>query len=103
MVLRLVTLVIAQAFDLATFHVMVARFGLSAEANPIVQHLFESNGMPALFAAKIALVLLTGSLTVLSAVRGGHSIWAIVGGLPLALAIAAGLIGGITNAAVVLG
>ena len=97
--LRLSTLFLAQAIDLATFSVMVARHGAAAEANPLVNDLFYSYGMPAVVLAKLALVLLVGALCVASTSRGGRGVWAIIGGLPLALAIAAGLIGGITNTA----
>lgn len=98
--LRIATLMLAQAFDLATFSVMVARHGHTAEANPIVSDLFVAYGMPAVVLAKLALVILVGALWVsASAQRDGKRVWAVVGGLPLALAITAGLIGGITNAA----
>jgi len=97
--LRLATLFLAQAFDLATFSVMVARRGARAEANPIVNDLFDAFGMPAVVVAKLALVLLIGSLWVAASSRGGRGVWSVVGGLPLALAIAAGLVGGITNTA----
>jgi hypothetical protein len=98
--LRIATLLLAQAFDLATFSVMVARHGHTAEANPIVSDLFVAYGMPAVVLAKLALVVLVGALWVSSSTqRDGGRVWAVVGGLPLALAIAAGLIGGITNAA----
>ena len=98
-VLRLVTLLLAQSFDLATFSVMVARHGAAAEANPIVNDLFGMFGMSAVVVAKVALVILIGALCVASSARGGEGAWSIIGGLPLALAIAAGLIGGITSAA----
>ena len=97
--LRLATLFLAQAFDLATFRIMVARHGVIAEANPIVSDVFVSFGMSAVVIAKLALVLLIGCLCVAAAARGGRGVWSMVGGLPLALAIAAGLIGGITNTA----
>jgi len=97
--LRLATLFIAQGLDLATFSVMVTRHGVVAEANPIVSDLFVSYGMPAVIFAKLALVLLVGSLSVAASVQGRRRVWTLVGGLPLALAITAGLIGGITNAA----
>lgn len=101
--LRLATLSLAQAFDLATFSVMVARHGATAEANPIVSDLFDSFGMPALIIAKLALVLLVGTLSVAALSQGRRGVWSVIGGLPLALAITAGLIGGITNAATFLG
>ena len=100
--LRLVTLLLAQAFDLATFSVMVARHGAEAEANPIVNDLFGAYGMSAVVFAKLTLVILIGALCVASSARGGRGAWSVIGGLPLALAIAAGLIGGITNAAALL-
>ena len=98
--LRLATLLVAQSFDLATFSLMVARHGTIAEANPIVVDLFVSYGMPAVVLAKAALVVLVGALSVAAwSQRGGTRVWAFVGGLPLAIAIAFGLIGGITNTA----
>jgi hypothetical protein len=100
--LRLATLLLAQAFDLVTFSVMVGRHGSMAEANPIVNNLFDVYGMSAVIFGKVALIVLIGSLGVMASSRGGSGVWRVVGGLPLALAIAAGLIGGITNAAVLL-
>jgi hypothetical protein len=100
--LRFMTLAIAQAFDFATFSVMVRSHGLAAEANPVVQGLFATLGTPAVVLAKIALVTLITALAVAAAVQGGKGRWAIVGGVPVALGITAGLIGGITNAAVIL-
>ena len=97
--LRVATLFLAQTFDLATFSVMVARHGAGAEANPVVSDLFESFGMPAVVFVKLTLILVVAALTLTAAGRGGRGLWALVGGLPLAIAIAAGLIGGITNAA----
>jgi hypothetical protein len=100
--LRLATLALAQAFDLATFVVMVGRHGAGAEANPFVNDLFGAYGMTAVVLAKLALVLLIGALCVASSARGSRGVWSVIGGLPLALAIAAGLIGGITNAGTLL-
>ena len=97
--LRLATLFLAQSIDLATFSVMVARHGAVAEANPIVSDLFYTYGMPAVVIAKLALVVLVAALCVAAAAREHRGVWSVIGGLPLALAITAGLIGGITNAA----
>lgn len=96
------TLAAAQGFDLATFWVMVRQVGLSAEANPLVANLFASLGLPAVVLAKVALIVLVGSLGVAAAGRRGSRVWAVAGGLPLALAIAFGLIGGITNTSTLL-
>jgi hypothetical protein len=100
--LRLATLFLAQALDLATFSLMVARHGGVAEANPIVGNMFESSGMIATVLAKLALIVLIGALSAAAWARGNRGVWSMVGGLPLALAIAAGLIGAITNTATLL-
>jgi hypothetical protein len=100
--LRFLTLFAAQAFDFATFNVMVAGHGASAEANPLVRGLFVGLGTPAVMFAKLLLIGLVIALGVAAAARGRQGVWSTVGGLPLALAIAAGLIGGITNAALLL-
>jgi hypothetical protein len=90
---------VAQFFDFGTFVVMVHRHGVLAEANPLVAGLFEGAGIPAIAVAKLALVALVCGVTVaLTAIRpfaAGHRRLAqVVAGL----AIAAGLIGGTTNA-----
>jgi hypothetical protein len=97
--LRVMTLFLAQTLDLATFSVMVARHGVGAEANPIVVDLFDSFGMPAVVIVKLVLITLVAALALAASGKGSRRLWAMVGGLPLAVAIAAGLIGGITNAA----
>lgn len=102
MLLRFLTLFAAQALDFATFNTMVANHGPSAEANPLVQGLFSALGTPAVAVAKVLLIGLVAALGVAAAARGRQGVWSTVGGLPLALAIAAGLIGSITNAAVIL-
>jgi hypothetical protein len=100
--LRLATLFLAQALDLVTFSLMVARHGGVAEANPIVGSMLESSGLVATVLAKLALVVLIGALSVAAWARGNRGVWSMVGGLPLALAITAGLIGAITNTATLL-
>ena len=97
--LRVMTLFLAQTLDLATFSVMVARHGVGAEANPIVVGVFDSFGMPAVIIVKLVLIALVACLALAASGKGSRRLWAMVGGLPLAVAIAAGLIGGITNAA----
>ena len=97
--LRVATLALAQAFDLVTFSLMVSRYGTIAEANPIVSTMFDIHGMAAIVVAKVALVVLVGALSVAAFAHDRRGVWSVIGGLPLALAIAAGLIGGITNTA----
>jgi hypothetical protein len=101
--LRLATLALAQTLDLVTFRIMVASHGAAAEANPIVSDLFMTHGLPAVVMGKVALIVLIGALSVAGTANGRRGAWSIVGGLPLALAIAAGIIGGITNTATLLG
>ena len=101
--LRIATLFLAQALDYATFSLMVGRVGPHAEANPLVSGMFGSLGLPALAVVKLSLVVLIGALSIAAMARERPGrVWPIVGGLPLALAIAAGLIGGITNTAAIL-
>jgi hypothetical protein len=100
--LRIATLTLAQALDLATFAMMVGMLGPSAEANPLVGSVYGGGGMALVVALKVALVILVGSLAVAAALNAGRRIWGVVGGLPVALAIAVGLIGSMTNAATIL-
>ena len=98
---RLATLMLAQALDLTTFVLMVRTHGVAAEANPLVAGLFVSLGIPAVVIAKSLLIVVVGSLGIAAAASGRTLAWRVAGGLPIALAIAIGLIGGITNTAVV--
>ena len=100
--MRFLTLFAAQGLDFATFNAMVASHGASAEANPLVHGMFVTMGTPAVAVAKIALIGLVIALGIAATARGRQGVWSAVGGLPLALAIAAGIIGGITNAATIL-
>jgi len=100
--LRIATLTLAQALDLATFWVMVRWRGLQAEANPLVADLFQALGLPGVVLAKVALVVLVGALVLAAATQSRTRTWALVGGLPVALAISVGLIGGITNTSTLL-
>lgn len=99
---RLATLTLAQALDLATFVLMVRQRGVAAEGNPLVADLFSALGEPAVVIGKAFLVVLIGALCLAAAASAPTRTWRIVGGLPLALAIAIGLVGGITNTAVIL-
>ncbi len=58
---------------------------------------FTDFGMPAVAAAKLFLVILVAALAVAASARGGRGVWSLVGPVPVAFAIVAGLIGGITN------
>ena len=97
MLLRLVTLFVAQSFDLATFSVMVGRHGVAAEANPLVGTCSCRSGCRPSPSLKLLLVVFVGALAVAAWARGGRGSWALVGIVPVAFAIVAGLFGGITN------
>ncbi len=99
--LALMTVVVAQLFDFGTFVEMVRRVGVGAEMNPLVATLFNGYGTPAVALAKAALVLLVVSLAV-ATMRSSRRVRVAAGTLPVGLAIVAGLIGGISNALVLL-
>jgi hypothetical protein len=100
---RLATLTLAQVLDLATFVLMVRTHGVASEANPLVADLFAALGEPAVVIAKALLIVAIGALCLAAAASSRTQSWRIVGGLPIAIAIALGLIGGITNTAAFLG
>jgi hypothetical protein len=102
MVLAVITLTVAQLFDLGTFVRMVALHGAAAEANPLVRYLLVDYGLPTLAVAKVAALSLVVAVVVLLAGRTAQTEHRrIVGGL-LVVAILAGLIGGWSNATVML-
>ncbi len=96
--LRLATILAAQLFDFGTFTVMIARYGIGGEANPVVASGFAAFGLPIVGIAKIALVVLCGSLQIVL-LRGagtGRTTRRLATMVAL-LAVAAGLAGGISN------
>jgi hypothetical protein len=99
---RLAALLAAQLFDFGTFTVMVTRHGIVSETNPIVAHGFVAFGLPLVAVAKGALVLLVGSILVIL----GRRAWAAapatrrVATSVALVAVASGLLGGISNAIV---
>ncbi len=100
---RLATLTLAQLLDLTTFMLMVRERGVAAEGNPLVADLFSTLGEPAVVIGKALLIVLIGALCLAAAAASTPTrAWRVVGGVPLALAIAIGLVGGITNVAVIL-
>ena len=95
---RLATLLAAQLFDFGTFTLMVNRHGIVAEVNPIVAQGFETFGMPVLAISKIALVVLLGSIVIVLARdrASGGPIRGLAAAITM-LAVAGGLVGGISN------
>jgi len=108
MALAMLTLTIAQLFDLGTFVRMVGRHGPAAETNPIVHGLLNDFGLPFVVVAKIVVLSLVVAVIGVLAGRAapGHPPMAIAHrrlvGAVFAVAIAAGLIGGLSNARVIL-
>lgn len=101
MALAALAATLAQLIDLTTFARMVSIHGVAAEANPIVAGLLNSHGLPFVAVTKIVgLAFVVGVIAVL----GSRESRARHPKLALAIAVcavAAGLIGGLTNIAVI--
>ena len=93
----LLTMAVAQFFDLGTFIAMLERIGPHAEANPIVLSVLDSLGMPGILLAKVALTVLVAAVSVVLLSRPEHRD-RFLGALVLGWAILAGVIGGGSNA-----
>jgi hypothetical protein len=93
----LLTMAIAQLFDLATFVTMVRRVGPGAEINPIVSAVFATGGVEAVVVAKVALVVLVGAVAI-ALVSGRDRGMRQAARILVGCAIAAGVFGGWTNA-----
>ena len=100
--LHLVTLATVQFFDFGTFVTMVARYGPAAEANPLVATLFVSYGLPVLLVAKVAVVVLAAAVVVVLAGSVGGRGRGLLRGFVLATGVAAGMLGGVSNAVTLL-
>ena len=98
---RLAALLAAQLFDFGTFTVMVSRHGIVSETNPIVAQGFIAFGLPLVAVAKGALVLLVGSILVIlgRAWAAAPATRRVATSVAL-VAVASGLLGGISNAIV---
>jgi len=101
MALALLTLTIAQLFDLGTFIRMVNVHGSAAEANPVVQVLLADFGLRFVVVAKIAALSLVVAVVGVLAGRASVGHPRTVAGV-ITVAIVAGLIGGVSNARVIL-
>jgi hypothetical protein len=101
LVAAVLTMSVAQMLDLATFLEMVRRVGPAGEANPLVATMFGTYGPPVVAIAKIALVAFVSAVVAALAVRPAPRLAVPVTVLVLAVAIAAGLVGGATNTAAI--
>lgn len=96
---RLAALFAAQFFDLGTFSLMVDRHGVAAEANPIVAQGFADWGMVLVVIAKLALIVLVGSIVVLLAGRPTRRASLGLAAVVTVVAVVAGFTGGVSNLA----
>ena len=101
MALAVLTLTIAQLFDLGTFIQMVGRHGSAVEANPIVHLLLIDFGLPFVVVAKVVVLSLVVAVVGVLAGRAALEHPRLTAAV-FAIAIAAGLIGGWSNARVIL-
>lgn len=108
MALALLTLTTAQLFDLGTFVRMVGWAGSASETNPLVHVLLIDFGLPFVVVAKVvALSLVVAIIGVLAGrAATGRSLTASdhrrLVATVFAIAIVASLIGGVSNARVIL-
>ena len=96
---RIAALLAAQLFDFKTFLLMIERHGIRVEANPIVAQGFIAFGWPVVIVAKVSLVVLVGAtLVLLGRETTGTAGTGRLGAVVVVAAVAAGLLGGISNA-----
>jgi hypothetical protein len=98
MLVGALTLVTAQFFDFGTFVSMLGRHGPAAEANPLVNALLSDMGLPFLFVAKLSVAALAIAVVAVLIAQGRPQAHPRLAGTILAIGIAAGLIGGLSNA-----
>lgn len=96
---RLAAMFAAQFFDLGTFTLMVDRHGVAAEANPIVAQGFADWGMVLVVVAKLALVVLVGSIVVVLAQHPTRRSSLGIAAVITVAAVVAGFTGGVSNLA----
>lgn len=96
---RLAALFAAQFFDLGTFTLMVDRYGVAAEANPIIAQGFANWGLVLVVVAKIALFVLVGSIVVLLAEHPTRRSSLGIAAVVTVAAVVAGFTGGVSNLA----
>ena len=101
LIAAVLTLTVAQLFDLATFGEMVHRVGVGAEANPLVAAMFDMGGMPAVAIAKVGLTAIVVAVVAWLANRPTSRMATRLVGIVVGCGIVAGLVGGATNTAAI--
>ena len=102
MALAAMSVTLAQLLDLATFTRMVSVHGPSAEGNPLVAFLLSDLGLPFVAVAKISGISVIVAVIAVLGGRDGGERHPRVAGAVAAVAVLAGLVGGWSNAAVLL-
>ncbi len=101
--LRLLAVVVAQWLDLTTFIAMVDRRGAAAEANPLVARLLNDGGVALVTLGKAALVLLVVSTVVILSGDRRPNRYPVLAWIIVIAAVGAGMIGGLSNVATIVG
>jgi hypothetical protein len=102
MSLALIAVTLAQLLDLGTFLRMVSMHGAGAEGNPVVAHLLGDFGLPFVAVAKIAVLSVVVAVIVVLAGRENQARHRRLAATVVAVAVAGGIIGGLSNAIVIL-
>jgi hypothetical protein len=100
MPLAILVVTIAQLLDLSTFAAMIDVHGTAAEANPLVVGLLSTHGLPFAAVAKLAALSLVVAIIVVLAERTDRPGHPRLARTIAGVAVIAGLIGGLTNALV---
>jgi hypothetical protein len=96
----IVVVTAAQLLDLGTFAAMINVHGAAAEANPLVVGLLLSRGLPFAAVAKVAALSLVVAIIVVLAERTDRPGYPRLARTIAAVAVLGGLVGGLTNALV---
>jgi len=100
MPLAVLVVTLAQLLDLGTFAAMIDVHGVASEGNPLVAGLLLSHGLPFTAVAKLAALSLVVAVIVVLGDRRDRSAHPKLARTIAGLAVLAGLIGGLTNALV---
>jgi hypothetical protein len=100
MPLAVLVVTFAQLLDLGTFAAMIDVHGIASEANPFVSHMLLNQGLPFAAVAKLAALSLVVAVIVVLGDRRDRAGHPRLARTIAGLAVLAGIIGGLTNALV---
>jgi hypothetical protein len=100
--LAVVVVTVAQLLDLGTFAAMIDVHGVNSEANPFVVGMLTDHGLPFAAVAKLAALSLVVAIIVVLAERTDRPGYPRLARTIAGIAVVAGLIGGLTNALVLI-